>query len=55
MEDHNRYSLTDKSIIVLEPVVCAGSSQIKHWKDGWTVVTQDNKRLPYFILIKIAL
>lgn len=50
MEDNNRYSLTDKSIIVfIEPVVCAGSSQIRHWKDGWTVVTQDDKRLPYFI------
>lgn len=31
-------------IFHLEPVICEGGTSIKHWNDGWTVVTSDNKR-----------
>lgn len=35
-------------VFTIEPVLCEGTTAIKHWNDGWTVVSSDHQRSAQF-------
>lgn len=35
--------LQEGLVIAIEPMINMGTKQVKHWKDGWTITTADNK------------
>jgi methionyl aminopeptidase len=40
--------LTEGMVLAVEPMVNAGTSNVRTWKDGWTVVTKDGKCSAHF-------
>ncbi len=44
----NDFVLTEGMILAVEPMINAGSDAVRTLKDGWTVVTKDNKCSAHF-------
>lgn len=44
----NGLKLQEGLVIAIEPMINMGSKQVRHWKDGWTITTADNKPSAHF-------
>jgi methionyl aminopeptidase len=44
----NGPKLEEGMVIAIEPMINAGTANIKFWSDGWTVTTKDNKPSAHF-------
>lgn len=44
----NGTRLEEGMVIAIEPMINAGTANVKFWKDGWTVTSKDNKPSAHF-------